>query len=91
METKETFTRYDRSRDKYGRSNHTLMQFYPYKVLGVVCKLPQGYVEKYGKEQSYLVNHRTRPVSPEKPYIHEVTYHSTLKAAKAALEAGVQA
>ncbi len=78
------------TKDKYGRSTHDL--YYRGRVLGVVVRLPKAYIAKYGKGRSYLANDWTMqvPAGVDLEAAGKVTYHATLKAAKAHIEASVQ-
>lgn len=70
-----------RDRDDYGRSCHTLRNG-AMRTVGVVVKLPAGFVEKFGVERAYLCNDWTNDDRDA-----AVTYHPTLGEAKAHLVA----
>lgn len=72
-------------RDKYGRSCHRLSSYPTYRTLGYVVRLPKLAWESCGGNK-YLVNDWTANDRNQ-----AVSYHPTLKAAKAALVAQVQA
>ena len=78
--TRETF--WTPGRDKYGRSCQTLI--HNRRAVGAVVKLPKAYTEKYGP--THLANDWTQ-IRPGSNPAEQVTYHQSLKSAKAVLEA----
>ena len=83
-----TVIRWDRRRDKYGRSQHVAITAeggeYGFQSLaGAVISMPKAYREM-NPGQNVLVNLFGKG---EEPHLGEVTYHKTVQAAKRYFEA----
>jgi hypothetical protein len=75
-------------RDKYGRTvRHLSSSDQPWNTLVVIVRMPKVYIEKYGKNQAYLVNDWQHPTIIDGKYQNEpegkLTRVATLAQARA--------
>jgi hypothetical protein len=83
LTVRPTITRWDRRRDKYGRTTHVAItaeggEYGDLSLVGAVVTMPK-LVRQAKPEQAYLVNCWGKGETPQRG---EVTYHRTLAAAK---------
>lgn len=74
----------ERERDKYGRSVTRYRGHGPVQHGAAIVRMPKAYIEKYGKDQTYMVNLDT--VSGQSS-IESVVHVPTLREARAMVQA----
>jgi hypothetical protein len=88
------FTVFVAERDDYGRSCHALRSYPAYRTLGYVVRLPKRAIECRTDGAKYFINDwtlNTRFPNGLEGENTAISYHRTLKLAKGALVASVQA